>query len=157
MATQWTAGTTSGQVLTAATLNTIGAAWETFTPTLLAWTLGNGTMTGRYCQIQKMINFEILFTRGSTSVTTALGPQFSFPITAKSGTISASGFRGLAQDASTGAQYPMSAWTIGTTSFYPVTMGSAGTFVDGFYTSSTTPMTWATGDTLFISGIYEAA
>jgi hypothetical protein len=25
MATQWTAGTTSGQVLTAATLNTIGA------------------------------------------------------------------------------------------------------------------------------------
>lgn len=33
MATQWTAGTTSGQVLTAATLNTIGAAWETWTPT----------------------------------------------------------------------------------------------------------------------------
>ncbi|ANH49593.1 hypothetical protein uvFWCGRAMDFOSS50C341_011 [Freshwater phage uvFW-CGR-AMDFOS-S50-C341] len=32
MATQWTAGTTSGQVLTAATLNTIGAAWVTYTP-----------------------------------------------------------------------------------------------------------------------------
>ena len=31
MATQWTAGTTSGQVLTAATLNTIGAVWETWT------------------------------------------------------------------------------------------------------------------------------
>ena len=32
MATQWTAGTTAGQILTAATLNTIGAAWETWTP-----------------------------------------------------------------------------------------------------------------------------
>jgi hypothetical protein len=157
MATQWTAGTTSGQVLTAATLNTIGAAWETYTPTLFAWTLGNGTMTGRYCQIQKLINFEILFTRGSTSVTTALGPQFSLPITAKTGTIAAWGFTGFAQDVSTGIQYPMTAWPIGTTSFYPVTMGSAGTFVDGYYTSSTTPFTWATGDNLFIAGTYEAA
>ena len=34
MATQWTAGTVSGQVLTAATLNTIGAAWVDYTPTL---------------------------------------------------------------------------------------------------------------------------
>jgi hypothetical protein len=32
MATQWNAGTSAGQVLTAAKLNTIGAAWETYTP-----------------------------------------------------------------------------------------------------------------------------
>ena len=51
MATQWTAGTTAGQVLTAATLNTIGAATQSYTP---AWTgsttnpvLNNGTLTGR--------------------------------------------------------------------------------------------------------------
>jgi len=53
MATQWTAGTTSGQVLTAATLNTIGAVWETWTPALTASTtnpnLGTtGTSVGRY-------------------------------------------------------------------------------------------------------------
>jgi len=36
MATQYTAGLTAGQVLTAATMNQIGAAWETWTPALTA-------------------------------------------------------------------------------------------------------------------------
>lgn len=58
MATQWTAGTTSGQVLTAATLNTIGAAWETYTPTVASQ---SGTITsftarsGKYTRINKLV------------------------------------------------------------------------------------------------------
>lgn len=36
MATQWTAGLTSGATLSANTLNTIGAAWETYTPVITA-------------------------------------------------------------------------------------------------------------------------
>ncbi len=68
MATQWTAGTTSGQVLTAATLNTIGAAWESYTPTVKG---GATTLTGtinyaRYCQIQKTVIVQVSFTATNT-------------------------------------------------------------------------------------------
>jgi hypothetical protein len=156
MATQWTAGLTSGSTLSANTLNTIGAVWEAYTPALNAWTLGNGTITGRYCRVQKLVNFEVKFTRGSTSNTSALGPQFGFPIAARSGTIAAYAFRGYAQDVSTGVQYPMAAWPIGTDSFYPATMGAGSAFVDSFYTASNTPFTWATGDVLYLAGFYEA-
>ena len=157
MATQWTAGTTSGQVLTAATLNTIGAVWETYTPSLSAWTLGNGTLTGRYTRINKFVNVEITFTRGSTSTTTALGPVFGLPIATRTGNIGAFSWFGTAQDVSAGSQFPMSAWPIDPTQIYPVTLGSAGAYVNSFYTSSTTPFTWATNDVLYLQGVYEAA
>jgi hypothetical protein len=59
MATQWTAGTVPGQILTAATLNTIGAVWETYIPT---WTasvtnpsVGAGFIEGRYCRLQTLV------------------------------------------------------------------------------------------------------
>ena len=56
MATQWTAGTSSGQVLTAATLNTIGAASVSYTPTLTQGvTLTKTISVARYWQFQKMI------------------------------------------------------------------------------------------------------
>jgi len=71
MATQWTAGTTSGQVLTAATLNTIGATWESWTP---VWTgsttnpaIGNGTITGTYARINKTVIGSMAIVVGSTT------------------------------------------------------------------------------------------
>jgi hypothetical protein len=88
MATQWTAGTTSGQVLTAATLNTIGAAWETWTPVITA-TAGTitsyTTTTPRYARINKIVVGQIIF--AITNVGTATGvPIFTLPITAASTT-----------------------------------------------------------------------
>ena len=83
MAVQWTAGTTSGQVLTAATLNTIGAAWETWTPTVTAQTGSFTTVTvslARYGRINKLVYAEIDFT--ITSIGTGAGiPLFTIPIT----------------------------------------------------------------------------
>ena len=88
MATQWTAGTTSGQVLTAATLNTIGAARVAYTP---AWTslgtqpnIGNGSIQGSYFQFQKFVIGEIQIVLGSTS-TYGTGAYFvSLPLPALS-------------------------------------------------------------------------
>ena len=158
MATQWTAqGISSGAVLTAATLQSIGAAWETWSPTLSTWTLGNGTLTGRYTRINKFVNVEITLTIGSTSNTAGLGPIINLPITPRTGNIGLFSWFGTASDASAGTQYPMSAWPVGGSSFYPVTLGSAGAYVNSYYTSSTTPMTWATGDYLYLQGIYEAS
>lgn len=81
MATQWTAGTTSGQVLTAATLNTIGAAWETYTPTVKA---GATTLTGtvnyaRYCQLQKTVILQVSFTATNTGAANGI-ISVSYPV-----------------------------------------------------------------------------
>lgn len=70
MATQWTAGTTSGQVLTAATLNTIGAAWVDYTPTLTQGvTVTKTIQSAKYCQIQKLliVNVALNVTSAGTS------------------------------------------------------------------------------------------
>lgn len=69
MATQYTAGITQGQAWTAAIANQIGAAWETWTPTMgaTAGTITSGTLIrARYAQIQK-----IVFARLEYSITTA--------------------------------------------------------------------------------------
>jgi hypothetical protein len=84
MATQWTAqGITSGAVLPAATLNTIGAVWETWTPTVTAQTGSFTTVTvnlARYGRINKLVYGEIDFT--ITSIGTGAGiPLFTLPVT----------------------------------------------------------------------------
>ena len=85
MATQWTAGLTDNTVLPAATLNTIGAAWETWTPTYSASSGSFTTITtnaARYCRIQKLVIVHINAT--VTSVGTASGfMQFTLPVTAQ--------------------------------------------------------------------------
>ena len=56
MATQYTAGLTSGQVLTAAIMNQIGAAWVDYTPTLTQGvTVTKTIQSAKYCQIQKLV------------------------------------------------------------------------------------------------------
>lgn len=74
MATQWTANVSTGQVLTAAKLQEIGAAWETYTPTVIAQsgtitTLGN--RFGKYSRINKLVvvMFDVTITTNGTGGT----------------------------------------------------------------------------------------
>jgi len=85
MATQYTAGLTTGQVLTAATMNSIGAVWEDWTPTV---TPGAGTITtanlvqARYAQVNKIILFRFIYF--ITNRGTAIGNlAFTLPVTGK--------------------------------------------------------------------------
>jgi pyruvate kinase len=61
MATQYTAGLTTGQVLTAATMNSIGAAWESYTPTIKqgATTVTATINYAKYAQINKIVIVQI--------------------------------------------------------------------------------------------------
>lgn len=70
MATQYTAGFSIGQVLTAANMNSIGASWEAYTPTLSQGGLGlTKTINyARYCQIQKTIIVQIHVTLTGASI-----------------------------------------------------------------------------------------
>jgi hypothetical protein len=64
MATQYTAGLSAGQILTAATMNSIGAAWVDWTPTVSPSAGAFISLTinsARYSQTQKIItcSFDI--------------------------------------------------------------------------------------------------
>ena len=84
MATQWTGGLSALTPLPAATMNSIGAAWETWTPTITAST-GTFTTTtvnrARYGRIQKLVFGEIDVT--INTIGTASGAlEFTLPVTA---------------------------------------------------------------------------
>ena len=89
MATQYTAGLTTGQVLTAATMNSIGAAWETWTPTITASAGAFTTTTvnlARYARINKIVILNLSVTLNN--IGTATGTmRFSLPITASGANI----------------------------------------------------------------------
>ena len=155
MATQWTAGTTSGQVLTAATLNTIGAAWVDFTPTLTASTtnptLGTGSSaTGRYGQVNKIVCGQGQINFGTAGVSGGSGFYFvSLPITAQS----TGKVIGQIQffDASTVGVY------IGTLISDTTTRALMYVGNPASPTSNTAPFTWAASDFIRYTFQYEAA
>jgi len=109
MATQWTAGTVSGQVLTAATLNTIGAAWVDYTPTLVQGaTITKTISNARYCQIQKTVFVQVYMI--ATSAGTAANILYiGLPLNARTGNSSTTGIAQL-YDASTNTIYVASAY-----------------------------------------------
>ena len=153
MATQWTGGMVSGAVLTAANLNAIGDATETFTPTIVgntsgSVTIGNGTLTGNYFRIQKLVIVNYVLTWGSTTTTTCSGLWlFSVPI----GNATRGNAFGRILDAGS--------------TYYRVT-GIAGNNKmvlqatdTGSEVQNTVPMAtgWATNDTLVATFVYETS
>jgi hypothetical protein len=155
MATQYTAGLTSGQVLTAATMNSIGAASEAYTP---AWTstgtapvLNNGTLTGMYFRLNKLIIARATWTAGSTTTFGTGGYRISLPIT----TNGANFLTGYAQytDASTFNTYVMICQPITTTT---VQMNWNVGGLNGVW-GQANPVAMANGDSCQMTFIYEAA
>lgn len=157
MATQWTAGTTSGQVLTAATLNTIGAVWETWTPALTGSAtnpnLGStGTAIGRYARIQKIVIAQAQFVFGGAGIAAGAGfYKCSLPVTAQAAG-PASG-TALAVDVSTFASTTNVSYLDSTTQ--AIGIGTGG---GGFAASiGSATYVWAAGDFIRFLLIYEAA
>jgi hypothetical protein len=162
MATQWTAGTTSGSVLTAATLNTIGAVAEAYTPALTAVTtnptLGTGSFAeARYQLLQKRVFVEGAIFFGSAGAAAGTGAyRISVPsaISIKSNN-AAIGY-GLFYDASAGyVYYPLTAWYISATTFQLVVASPAYTAASVL--SSTVPVVPANSDQIRFTLCYEVA
>jgi hypothetical protein len=81
MATQWTAGLSDNTPLPAATLNRIGAAWETWTPTIstTAGTITTGEIKyARYGRIQNLVYGAFSYT--ITTAGTAAGAELEFTV-----------------------------------------------------------------------------
>jgi len=153
MATQYTAGLSAGQVLTAATMNSIGAAWETWTPALTASTtnptLGTGSsQTGQYGRINKIVIGNGAISFGTAGVAAGSGLYFfSIPVTAQAaGPVCGSWF---AYDASTGA---IRVGTLGLDSTTRMVLQ-----YEGSYMSNGAPWTWAASDLIRVAFYYQAA
>ena len=139
--------------------NTVLGTYTAYTPTWTSLTVGNGTVSSAYCQVNNFVHYVGVFTLGSTSVVTG-GPVVSMPITA--GTPFSSGLLapyGICSffDTSAGQLFDgivMS--TSGTTGLMRVG-NTSGTYLIGNNTSATVPFTWATGDRINWNFTYRAA
>ncbi len=137
-------------------LKAVSEAWTSYTPT---WTasvnpaIGNGTRTGKYIQVNKLVTFRIQVTMGSTTTYGTGNWVFSLPVATHSDY--ASGMmmgNALAFDTSAPSFTQVIPVWLSSTSIH-IPLGN-GTNTD---VSATSPFTWASGDKLTISGTYEAA
>lgn len=153
----------AGEKPSAATFNThirdqfnaIGDPWASFTPTLAGWTLGNGTLTGRYAQAGKMtwVRVELIVGSSTTIAGTLLidlpssAPNLS-PAVAVTGAPLGTGW---AYDDSAAAHRYL--FTVrGGVANRVHARTEAGSSV-----APTVPHTWAAGDRMILNMSYESA
>lgn len=125
--------------------------WVSYTPTLTALTLGNGTVTARWVRIGRTIHYYFRFVLGSTSAVTGTA-GFTLPTPPADPRDNADHYgTAVYGDFGTGQSHGTVIYTAGTVYFK---MGGP-TNVSNI--SATTPFTWATNDAIVVRGTYEAA
>lgn len=133
-------------------------AWQSWTPTPTNFTVGNGTLTGKYAQVGKTVHFKLDFVLGTTSsVSGSMG--FSPPVTAAALVgVSGAPVIGTALFLDFGTASFSGYCMLSSTTLITVrAINTAGTYGVNTATSSTVPMTWTNTDELHCSGTYEAA
>lgn len=131
------------------------AAWTSFTPVWTAATtnpvLGNGTITGRYIQIGKIVFYSIIVTAGSTTTFGTGTYALSLPVTALSQPNMTMGM-GNVLDTGTSNYSAMAVQSTTTKINLALTSNASGAVW-----TPTAPFTLANGDKSLVSGMYEAA
>ena len=139
---------------TSGTVQTVPGAWTSYTPVVsgTGWSLGNGTSSGRYSQIGKVVNFTATVQFGSTSTYGAGVLFISLPV---NGNTQTEVMRYVSFDSSASLQYYNQARFETGSTCTAVVIGASGA-VTGYFTS-TSPFTWAVNDSILITGSYEAS
>lgn len=136
--------------------NTQIGTYQSFTPSLSGITLGNGTLSTKYCTVNEFVHYYGKITFGSTTVFTsgnaAIALPFAIDITAPAAT--AVGTQ-VSYDVSTGGFYPGGIALANATLFYGSPNTANGTWVQWAGFSSVNPFTWATGDVYSFNIIYK--
>jgi hypothetical protein len=155
---------TNGQVLTADSSTATGLKWATpsgasytwtsYTPTYQNFTLGNGTQTMGYLQIDKIVFVRGKIVLGSTSsVTGQIG--ISCPVTEGMEDYIQS-FDCSYYDNSVPLQYGGNAGVV--SGFINLLIDkSDATYTTQVGVSATVPMTWAVNDIIIVAGWYQAS
>ncbi len=132
------------------------SSWTpTWTTSGTAPAIGNGTLTGTYLQIGKLVFFDMLLTAGSTTTFGTGRFTFTLPATPAS-TASVSGLSGVASDSSASRSYACPVIAASSTTIQLFTDTDSGASAANVLTSAV-PFTWASGDTLAIHGWFRAS
>ena len=121
--------------------------WFNYTPTLSLVTVGNGTLQGKFKISGLTVKFYAGFSLGSTSAMGSGVPLFSNPVTLLSPVDTYIG-KGIILDSGT-SRYPMMS-NADANSVYCLLYSAGGTYVGESGMSSTAPMTWTTGDAIYV-------
>jgi hypothetical protein len=131
--------------------NTVLGTYTAYTPTYSSFTLGNGTVTAKYCQVNDFVHVIGSIVFGSTTAITgnlAIGMNFNADAMYYTPTtwVMQMGTATL-YDASAGAIYNgVVAGANNATLMQIFSQAANGTYVTRGLVNATTPFTWATGD-----------
>lgn len=132
-------------------------SWQSWTPTWTNLTVGNGTVTAKYVQVGKSIQFKLSLVFGSS---TAVSGSVSVTLPVTSTALVGSGVPlGSARliDISAGLFYVGFATHLSTTTMKVSWSGASGSGQIETNLSNVSPVTWAVSDEFQINGFYEAA
>jgi len=134
-----------------------GGFWSSWTPTLANITQGNGTVVAEFTRIGDLVTYMFRFVLGSTS---AIGttPTFTLPVAAHADYVGAvmDYGRGQARDTGTGSFELVGLVSSGTV-VQPVCLDASNPIASYSGITATSPFTWTTGDSFFVSGTYRTA
>ena len=144
----------SGAVLTAAQLNAIGD-WESWTPTLTNISIGNGSVTAHYAQVNEVVFFEIYMDVGSTTSFSSTSMQFSVPVACNSDlTFNPSAGGWCRPQGST--IYQLLTVVFASDVIVPYCFQIPATYGQAVAIRGTIPETWNSSGVLYMSGTYRA-
>ena len=128
---------------------TTQGAWTAYTPTIGGTTIGNGSASGSYVKIGRTVAFSAQFAPGST--TTFSGSIWiGLPFTANS----QYAFQATLYDISSGF---LPIWCYGSGNAAELfAVNTSATYGTLSYVNSTVPVTLATNDRFYVSGVYES-
>jgi len=130
------------------------SAWVSFTPSWTNFTIGNGSQSAKYNydQIRKVVFVRVFVTLGSTS-SMGTAPSITFPVTSAATPSSQFEISVAGRLKTSSTRYELAVWWSSTAGaqLLSVLSGVPTTI------TATSPHTWATGDTLSITMMYEAA
>jgi hypothetical protein len=134
-----------------------GGFWQSWTPTLANLTLGNGTLTSRFTRTGDLVTYLFVFVLGSTSAVGS-APTFTLPVAASTAFAMADGLIGISHflDAGTAVFPSTVTWQSGDRARFQRSTSDTANVTHAAVTA-TLPFSWATGDTLWATGTYEAA
>jgi hypothetical protein len=132
-------------------------AWTSFTPTFYGFTLGNGTVTAKYSQIGKTVNFFVRVVLGSTSSVSGGGVAVGLPVTKNASMAHPIGEAFFEQ---TGSALPtLGFMNSGTSSSIAdiFVFDTSSSFLTTNYMATNRPFTWTTNHNFGLKGTYEAS
>lgn len=146
--------TVTGDLGVQGVLSNTGFAWTNWISTTGNITVGNGTLVTKYHKLGLVVDYLFRFTLGSTS-SMGSGPNFTLPLALDSDLTQQFTHLGhvCVIDSATNHWPGVARLNSGTT-VECVLFNSAGTLAVPSAISSTSPMTWTTGDTLLVIGRY---